>query len=427
MASVPFEHDIDIRGIINLNQYELKKARIENLTSAPVSPAPVQGQLFFNSDSLIKKLGYFDGTNWIYPDETKVKSGGGILKTSGELELPNLQTEDAVVRQFAVDSKGRVKTIQVFSANHSEISDFDTGVRENRLNEMAVPNNTVNLNSQRISNLAAPLNDNDATNKVYVDNAVAGLKWKGSVKVATTGNIVLSGLSTIDTYPTQENDRVLVKDQTIKSKNGIWIAKSDAWVRAQYSDTWNSLVSAAVFVEQGATLKDTAWTCTADSGGTLETTDLEWTQFAGMAEYTASLGVQKIDNDFRAKFDSNSLELNGQDLRVKVDPAKAIERLSTGLATRVDGSTIIHSGNNLALHTDFRTKKYVGTITGNASATTFTVTHNLNTQDVQIEAKETSTNARCSLYWVITGVNTFNIVFNQAPANGKQYTIIVRS
>lgn len=59
-----------------------------------------------------------------------------------------------------------------------------------------------------------------------------GLQWKSAVRVATTGNITLSGTQTIDTVALSANDRVLVKDQTTGSQNGIYLVQAGAWLRS---------------------------------------------------------------------------------------------------------------------------------------------------------------------------------------------------
>lgn len=89
----------------------------------------------------------------------------------------------------------------------------------------------------------------------YVDNLIDGLKWKQSVKVATTGNITLSGEQTIDGVLTSAN-RVLVWQQSTPSENGIWVSAAGAWTRAADASTGTELVSAAVNVEAGGTYAD---------------------------------------------------------------------------------------------------------------------------------------------------------------------------
>ena len=108
--------------------------------------------------------------------------------------------------------------------------------------------------------------------------------------VATTANITLVGEQTIDGITTSAS-RVLVKNQTVSSQNGIYVSSATAWARATDADTWNELISAYVFVEEGTTQADTGWVCTVDPGGTLGVTAVTWAQFSGAGSYTAGTGL----------------------------------------------------------------------------------------------------------------------------------------
>ena len=75
-------------------------------------------------------------------------------------------------------------------------------------------------------------------------------------------------------------------------------AASAGWTRTADADTWNELVSAFVFVQQGATLGDTGWVCTVDPGGTLGVTAVTWSQFSGAGTYTAGTGLTLTGTQF---------------------------------------------------------------------------------------------------------------------------------
>lgn len=114
--------------------------------------------------------------------------------------------------------------------------------------------------------------------KAYVDNASLGIvgSWKPPVAIATTANITLSGEQTIDGVLTSA-DRVLVKNQSSASENGIYVSAAGAWSRATDSDTGSELEGAAVTVQLGSTLANTSWVQTADSIS-LGVTSIAWTQ-----------------------------------------------------------------------------------------------------------------------------------------------------
>ena len=144
----------------------------------------------------------------------------------------------------------------------------------------------------------APVSGNDVVNKTYLDFYAAGISWKQPVRCGTTANITLSGLQTIDGVTVVAGSRVLVKNQTTTSQNGIYLASATAWSRAPDADTWNELISALVFVESGSTLAGSAWYCTIQPGGTIGTTAIVWSNFSVAATYTAGTGLTLTDYVF---------------------------------------------------------------------------------------------------------------------------------
>lgn len=138
--------------------------------------------------------------------------------------------------------------------------------------------------------------------KQYVDSVAQGLNVKTAAVWGTTANITLSGLATQAggewTGTLTAGDRILVKSQGTAATNGIYAAAAGAWTRTADADTWNELVSAFVFVQQGATLGDTGWVCTVDPGGTLGVTAVTWVQFSGAGTYTAGTGLTLTGTQF---------------------------------------------------------------------------------------------------------------------------------
>jgi hypothetical protein len=89
--------------------------------------------------------------------------------------------------------------------------------------------------------------------KQYIDNAIEGIDRKASARMATTVNIVLNGLQTIDGVVGVAEDPVVVKNQTDATKNGIWTMKAGAWVRRADANTGTELENAYVTVREGTT------------------------------------------------------------------------------------------------------------------------------------------------------------------------------
>ena len=133
--------------------------------------------------------------------------------------------------------------------------------------------------------------------KAYVDSVASGLDVRKSVRVATIGNITLSGTQTIDGVALNADDRVLVKGQTDASQNGIYTVAGGTWSRASDANV-SSKVTAGMFmfVEEGNTNADNGFVLTTNDTITLDTTDLSFTQFSGAGQITAGTGLSKSGN-----------------------------------------------------------------------------------------------------------------------------------
>lgn len=280
-----------------------------------------------------------------------------FVKSLGYSSSPT--TNPGTFTKVTVNSDGYVTLGELLTATDiptltaSKISDFDTQVRTSRLDQMSVPTSSVSLNNQKITGLATPTNDNDAANKIYVDNAIQGIDPKQSVKAATTGPITLSGAQTIDGVSVVAGDRVLVKNQGTKSQNGIYVVASGAWTRSLDTNEWGELVSAFTFVEQGTSNADSGWLCTVTNGGTLGTTDIDWVQFSGAGQIDAGAGLTKSGNTLNVGAGTGIVV--GADDVALTGQALALHNLSTnGLISRtgsgtVAGRTLSTSGNGVSV------------------------------------------------------------------------------
>lgn len=200
------------------------------------------------------------------------------------------------------------------------------------LNGITAPTGNVSINSHKLTNVADPTSDQDAATKAYVDAIRSGLDVKDSVKVATTGNITLSGTQTIDGIAISANERVLVKSQTTGSENGIYDCKAGAWARSSDFDSSAEVTSGAfVFVEQGSTNADAGFVLTTDGTITIGTTALSFTQFSGAGQISAGDGLQKVGNALSVDLKSGG-GLAIDSAEIKVDLA-VIQPLAADLTT----------------------------------------------------------------------------------------------
>ena len=200
----------------------------------------------------------------------------------------------------------------------AKISDFDTQVRTSSLSQMAVPTASVAFNSQKITGLLDPTNAQDAATKLYVDNSRLGLDFKDSVRAATTVNIVTiagGAPSTLDGVSLVAGDRVLVKNQTTTSANGIYTVttlgtgSNGSWTRATDADgsPAGDLSSGAfVYIEEGTANAQDQYVITTTGTITVGTTGITWGLFSGAGKITVGAGLSKAKDAVSIALGSSS-------------------------------------------------------------------------------------------------------------------------
>lgn len=166
------------------------------------------------------------------------------------------------------------------------------------ISDLSAPTGDVAWGTYKITGLGDPTSAQDAATKAYVDSVAQGLDPKASCVAATVSNITLSGTQTIDGISITAGMRVLVKNQTLDQNNGIYQCNAGAWTRTADANTWDSLIGAFTFIEQGTTQADSGWVCSVNSGGTLGTTPVTWVQFSAAGAYTAGTGLTLTGNEF---------------------------------------------------------------------------------------------------------------------------------
>lgn len=196
------------------------------------------------------------------------------------------------------------------SLAHTKISDFDAGVRTNRLDQMTAPSASVSLNSQTITNLADPVNTQDAATRGFVEATSQGLDVKDSCVAATTGNVTigsdLANGDTIDGVTLSNNDRVLVKDQSTASQNGIYVVSGSTPSRAVDLAAGSDAAGMFTFVEQGTVNADNGFVCTSNKGSAVVgTNNLTYAQFSGAGQITTADGLQKSGNTISVDLKAN--------------------------------------------------------------------------------------------------------------------------
>jgi len=184
--------------------HPLTVTEIGNLTT------PVAGEIAYGGDTHLKM---YDGSNWQNIHRTGVALSTGSQFTS--------TLADGGASPFSIISKTKVDNLNV-----DQLDGYDASTD-------AIANKIPVYGTNGTLKVSDPLTGDDAANRRYVDSAVQGLDHKESVARTTTGNIALSGTSQGNTDGTPvAGERVLVKNQSTASENGIYIAASGNWTRA---------------------------------------------------------------------------------------------------------------------------------------------------------------------------------------------------
>lgn len=236
-------------------------------------------------------------------------------------------TGDGTATLTAVDGSANVSAALTLATVNSNVGTYTkvtinakglaTAGAQASLTDISAPTADFSFGGFKLTNLADPVNAQDAATKNYVDSTAQGLDVKASVRCATTANIAtLSGLLTVDGITVVAGDRVLVKNQSTQSQNGIYVASASAWSRSSDMDVWSEFPGAFTFVEEGTTLADTGWVCTVNQGGTLGTTAVTWAQFSGAGSYTAGNGLTLVGNQFSAVGTTDRISVSGSGIDI---------------------------------------------------------------------------------------------------------------
>ena len=212
----------------------------------------------------------------------------------------------------------------------------------------------INVSTSRITGVVDPTGAQDAATKAYVDAVKVGLDFKDSVRVASTANLNISGPgAAIDGITLTSGNRVLLKDQSTGSQNGIYLfnGAASAMTRATDADSNAEVTSGLfVFVEEGTANSDNGYVLTTDGSITVGSTSLAFTQFSGAGQIVAGAAMTKTGNTLDVAVDGKTLEVSSDALRLKGITATAVGDLLVGQASNAGYTRLVKPSGNATAH-----------------------------------------------------------------------------
>jgi len=421
---------------IDLNQNQLLNGTFEVVGTDP-NTGNFDGRMIFNSTEGVIKVYDVTASAW-RKMITGVTSSGSqssaltISESNGAITItPNLATSASAGLLSASD--------------FSKLADATSEATASKL---------VIRDSNGQAKFGTPTDDAHAATKGYVDAARSGLDVKQSVRAATTGPINLANQlengDTLDTTVTlATGDRVLVKNQSTASENGIYVVQaSGAAVRATDFDSNAEVTPGAfTFVEEGTVNADSGWVVSTNGTINVGVTAINWAQFSGAGQITAGAGLTKTGNTIdvvgttdRITVNADSVDIastyagqstittvgtiaNGEWTATKIGIAYGGTDASTASGARTNLASTSTSGLTTSTPVLARISKQ-GCAASSAGVSTTTVTHNFGTTDVMVQIYEVSTGATVIGDVTRSNGNTVSVVL-YGTISANDYTIVV--
>ena len=424
---------------LDLNQNQLINATFEALATNP-SSGNFEGRMYFNTATFTVMV-YANGA-W-RKSVHSIASGGGAGIAEALTVSESNGTITLTLNVADTDSAGLLP-----AAMWQMLTDATSDATASKL---------VKRDGSGNAKVATPTDSAHIATKGYVDSARQGLDVKASVRVATTAPINLStdldAGSVIDGVTLVAGDRVLVKNQSSASENGIYVAvASGAASRSSdangTADTGELTSGTFTFVEAGTVNFDSGFVVSTDGAITVGTTGITWTQFSGAGSFEAGDGLSKSGTQVNVNVTANRTAITADAIDIAStyvgqSSITTLGTITTGVwngtdVAVADGGT--GASDAATARTNLGIKTTAGAVTTTTSAlariakqgcaasitgvSTTTVTHNFGTTDVNVQIYEVSSGATVIGDVTRSNADTLSIVL-YGTISANDYTIVV--
>jgi hypothetical protein len=395
---------------IDLNQNQLINAKFEALATNP-SSGNFEGRMYFNTATYTLMV-YADG-GWKKSVHSILSGGGAGIAEALTVSESN-GTVTLTLNVADTDSAGLLP-----AAMWNMLTDATSDATASKLVKRDASGNT---------KVATPTDANHAATKGYVDAARQGLDVKQSVRLATTAPInIASDLEagdSIDGVTLVAGDRVLVKDQSTATENGIYVAVASGAGAASRSSDANGTADTGelkpgtfTFVEEGSVHADKGFVVSTNGTITIGSTAIVWTQFSGAGSFEAGDGLSKSGNTINVNVVNDRTAITGDAVDIAStyvgqSSITTLGTITTGIWNGTDVA-VADGGTGASDAATARTNLGIKTTAGSATTSTSklarvatqacaahaggtsttTVTHLFNTLDVAVQVIEVSSGA----------------------------------
>ena len=424
---------------IDLNSNQLINAKFEALATNPTT-GNFEGRMYFNTATFT--LMVYANAGW-KKSVHSIASGGGVGIAEAMTVSESNGTVTLTLNVADTDSAGLLP-----AAMWQMLTDAT---------ENATASKLVKRDASGNAKVAVPTDAAHIATKGYVDSARQGLDVKQSVRVASTANVAIStGLEAgdvIDGVTLVAGDRVLLKNQTTASENGIYVAvASGAASRSSdangTADTGELKSGTFAFVEEGTVNFDSGFVVSTDGTITVDSTGITWTQFSGAGSFEAGDGLSKTGTQVNVNVTANRTAITADaiDISANYVGQSSITTLGTITTGIWNGTDVAVADGGTGASTAATARQNLGIVTSVGTSTTSTpalariakqacaasaagtsstvVTHLFNSTDVIVQIYEVSSGATVVGDVVRTNADTVTVTL-LGTITAADYTIVV--